>query len=81
MYGIRNHTCKPKEVRALIVQFFKSDADIKVDKKNKLIYIFIHHQPTKRDDIALKALCKGLNETQIKYPGTDMIIVYDVLSE
>ncbi len=61
-------------------RFFKSNADIKVDKKNKRLYISIHHQPTNRDDIALKELCKVLNETQMEYPETDMKIVYEVLT-
>ncbi len=76
---VKNYTKKPKEARALIVQFFKSDADIKVDKQNKLLHIYIHHQPTNRDNISLTALCQTLNETQIEYPGTDMKMVYELL--
>ncbi len=76
---VKKYTKKPNEARALLTQFFKSDADIKVDKQNRKIYIKIHHQPTNRDDIALKELCKNLNQTQMIYPGTDMKIVYDIL--
>ena len=78
---IRKHTSKPKEVRSLIAQFFKSDADLIADNKERKLYINIHHQPTNRDDITLKALCKALNETETEYPGTDMRIVYNVLTE
>ena len=77
----RDHTKKPKEIRSLIVQFFKSDADIIVDKQKRTLYINIHHQPTNRDDVALKALCKVLNETEMEYPGTDMKIIYGILTE
>ena len=76
---VKKFTKKPKEVRSLLVQFFKSNADIKVDKQKNLLYINIHHQPTNRDDIALKELCKTLNETQIKFPETDMKIVYGIV--
>ncbi len=78
---IRSHTGKPKEARSLLVQFFKSDADIIVDKHKKTLSINIHHQPTKRDDVALKALCEALNETEIIYPGTDMKIIYGILTD
>jgi len=78
---VRDHTGKPKEVRSLIVQFFKSDADILVDKQKRILHINIHHQPTNRDDVALKSLCKALNKTETEYPGTNMKIVYGILTE
>ncbi|MCD4676296.1 MAG: hypothetical protein K8S18_09930 [Desulfobacula sp.] len=75
---VKEYTKKPKEVRSLLVQFFKSNADIKVDTKKNLLHINIHHQPTNRDDIALNELCKNLNQTQIIFPETDMKIVYGI---
>jgi len=50
-----------------------------VDNEKKIMYINIHHQPTNRDDITLRKLCENLNETQIKFPETNMKIVYRII--
>ena len=76
---VKEHTQKPKESRSLIVQFFKSNADIDVDYEKNILYINIHHQPTNRDDITLRKLCENLNDTQIKFPETNMKIVYGII--
>lgn len=77
---VRKYTKKPKESRALIAQFFKSTADIKADNQNNQLFVYIHHQPTHRDDIALEALCDELNKTEVVFPQTDMKIVYKLLN-
>ncbi len=76
---VKKYTKKPKEAHALMMQFFKSSADLKVDIQKEQLHINIHHQPTNRDDIALKELCNQLNETECIYPGTNMKIIYDML--
>ena len=78
---IKGYTSKPKESRALLAQLFKSSANIKIDKDKRRLYISLHHQPSNRDDHALRELCRQLNEAKIVYPGTDIEIVYRVLSE
>ena len=77
---VKKYTKKPKESRALLTQFFKSNADIKVDNQKNQMHIFIHHQPTNRDDVALKALCDILNKTETVYPQTNMKIVYNLIT-
>jgi len=76
---IKKHMSKPKEARALMEQFYKSNADIEVDKHNKILKIKIHHQPTKHEDIILSELCQYLNETETIYPGTELKMEYSLL--
>lgn len=72
---------KPKEARALLTQFFKSNADIKVNRKDKILNVVLHHQATRREDKILNGLCKELNKTQIAFPGTDLILKYQIIQK
>jgi hypothetical protein len=78
---IKQYTSKPNESRALLAQLFQSSGNIEIDRDAEQLYISLHHQPSNRDDQALKELCRRLNETKIVYPGTNIEIVYKVLSE
>jgi hypothetical protein len=78
--SIKPYTGKPKEARSLITQILKTDADFKVDQCNKILEINLHHLSTKRDNMALGKLCKELNETQTIFPGTNLRLIYNLVS-
>ncbi len=73
---IKKYMAKPKEARALMEQFYKTNADIKVDRVKKTVRICLHHQPTAHEDDILSELCKYLNETEIIFPETDLKLQY-----
>lgn len=73
---IKKHMSKPEEARALMEQFYKTSADIKVDNQNKIIQIKLHHQATRHEDMILRQLCEYLNETETIFPGTDFMLQY-----
>jgi len=76
---IKKHMAKPKEARALIEQFNKSNADIKVDYQKNILQICIHHQATVHEDVILNKLCEQLNETETVFPGSDLILQYQLI--
>ena len=78
---IKPHMTKPKEARSLITQFFKSNADITVNKEKKILNIGLHHQATRREDKILEILCKELNKTKTIFPGTDLMINYQIIKK
>ncbi len=76
---IKNHVSKPDEAHQLLVQIYKSDANIEVDKEKNILQISIHHQSTNWKDQALEKLCKDLNETETIFPDTNLKIVYKLI--
>ncbi len=76
---IKKHMAKPTEARALLEQFYKTNADIKVDKAKKIVYIYLHHQATAHEDVILSKLCEYLNETETIFPDTDFKMLYCLL--
>jgi hypothetical protein len=73
---IKPYMAKPKDARAMIEQFLKTNADFEVDNEKKILRVLLHHQPTRREDEILKELCKELNETETIFPGTNLTLKY-----
>jgi hypothetical protein len=73
---IKKYMAKPKEARALMEQFYKSNADLKVDYQNNILKVCIHHQATVHEDIILSKLCEYLNETETTFPCSDLKLLY-----
>lgn len=57
-------------------QFYKSNADLKVDYQNNILKICIHRQATVHEDIILSKLCEYLNETETTFPCSDLKLQY-----
>lgn len=67
------------EGRMLIKQLINSQANIKVDQKNKILNIKINSMSTPRYNKAVAQLLEMLNDTQTIYPGTDLMLKYQIL--
>jgi hypothetical protein len=68
------------EGRKLLQQVYTSDADIIPDYPNKTLTVKLHNFNNKRDDKVVQYLCEKLNETETEYPGTDLRIIYKLVS-
>lgn len=81
MYNmIKNQLSHPDEGRQLLQQIFTSDADITPDYLNKTLTVKLHNLNYKKMDKAAQYLCERLNETDTEYPGTDLKIIYKLVS-
>lgn len=78
---IKQYMAKPAEARALMAQIFKTDADFKVDNKKETLEVNVHHLATNRDNKALSKLCKELSDTQTHFPGTNLRLIYKLVSK
>ena len=79
--SIVSHMSKPQMARALIVQFFKSSADIEVDSTKMCLKVNIHNQPRFADNKILEKLCEILNETETIFPQTNLKLVYNLINK
>lgn len=70
----------PDEARALLQQIYKTDANICPDHKDKKLIVEIHSLSYHRDDKILLQLCQQLNETETKFPGTNQVLHFKMVS-
>lgn len=72
-------TVDMSDARRLLQNLFVTDADIFPDPENKILRVRIHHASTPADNRSISALLQALNEARIKYPGTDLRMVYELV--
>jgi hypothetical protein len=65
-----------EEIRMLVKEIIKSDADLTPDHNDKTLTVRLHSLSTPRANAAVKELCTTLNETETLFPGTDLRLVY-----
>ncbi len=70
-----------KDGRIILNEIFTSEADIIPDYQNKTLTIKLHSLSTPRANEAVKKICQLLNETETKYPGTDLRLIYKTVAE
>ena len=71
----------PTEKRALAKSLIKTPVDIQVDHENQKLNITVYTQSTPRYNKAVNNLCQILNESQTKFPGTDLCLFYKTATE
>jgi hypothetical protein len=65
-----------EEIRMLVKEIIKNDADLIPDNINKTLTVQLHSLSTPRANNAVHKLCSMLNETETTFPGTDLRLVY-----
>ena len=68
------------EGRMLVKEIVKTDADLKPDYESKILRVRLHSLSTPRANRAVERLCQLLNETETIFPGTDLRLIYQTLS-
>jgi len=63
--------------RALVREMLASSADILPQPTEQRLLIRVHAQANPRHNRALASLCEALNALEIRYPGTNLMLVYE----
>jgi len=69
-----------EEARNLLRSLYATEADILPDYEKKKLNVRIHQPANRSSAVTIKELCRELNATETKYPGTDLRLVYDLVS-
>jgi len=77
---IKHHMSHDDEARILLKQIYKTDANIKVDKERNLLIVEIHKLAHWKDDKILEILCHEMNQTETKFPDTNLVLFYKPVS-
>jgi transposase len=67
--------------RNLLQSLFVTDADIHPDTESKKLFVKIHGASTQAANSRLIKLFELLNKTETKYPGTDLQLVYELVTQ
>ena len=66
------------ENRTLVKALIQTPIDLICDHKSKKLTISLYSQSNKRMNYAAEKLCAHLNETETKYPGTNLTLHYKI---
>jgi len=68
------------ESRLLLKQIYKTDANLIVDDKNQKLIVEIHRLAHWKDDVVLEKLCTAMNQTETKFPDSNLTLNYKLVS-
>jgi cell division septum initiation protein DivIVA len=77
---IKQYMAHPNESRVLLQQIYQANANIYPDYEKNVLTIEIHNLAYHKDDRILEKLCEHINETEVKFPGTELIVFYKMVS-
>jgi len=66
--------------RSLLQSIYKSEADIIPDAAAKTLTVRLHHPANRSSAETIRYLCEELNGTMTCYPGTELRLVYQLVS-
>lgn len=71
-----NYRKKTTEMRALSKSLIKSKVNIIPDYENETLTVELYSLSNPRDNKAAIEICKTLNDSETKFPGTDLQLIY-----
>ena len=77
---IKEHMSHKDESRLLLKQIYKTDANLIVDNKNQKLVVEIHRLAHWKDDAVIEKLCMEMNDTETKFPGSNLTLSYKLVS-
>lgn len=78
---LRDHLARSDDARALLRQIFTTEADLIPDEAAGTLTVRLHHLSTHAGDKAARSLAEQLNSTETVYPGTNLRLVYKLVSD
>lgn len=79
-YAVREKMNHTDEARSLVRAIYNTEADIIPEQTNKILTVRIHHMANRRENKILNYLCDELNATRTLFPGTELRLVYKMVS-
>lgn len=71
---------KHNEVRSLLRALYACEADLVPNEQEGTLTVRLHHLANRATDVAVHHLCTELTATETVFPGTELQLVYDLVS-
>jgi hypothetical protein len=78
---LRDSLARPDDARALLRDIFTTPADIHPNQQQKTLTVRLHHLANRLSNQAAHDLADYLNTTETFYPGTNLRLCYELVSE
>jgi len=79
--SLREVMARADDARALLREIFTTEADLIPDEEAGTLTVRLHHLPNRTTDQAARFLAAHLNATETVYPGTNLRLVYKLVSD
>ena len=77
---VRHKMTRHDDARSLLRVIYSTEVDILPDPQAKTLTIRLHPLANQSSDNALRHLCDQLNETETLFPGTELRLIYELVS-
>jgi len=77
---VRQTMSHSHEARKFVSSLYATTADIEPDSTAETLTIRIHQPANRSSAITIQKLCEELNETNTIYPGTNLRLIYELIS-
>jgi hypothetical protein len=78
---VREKMVRADDARALVRSVYAQTVDLVPMPDKKELHVRVHHAANHMSDDVVRAMCSELNETKTLYPGTEMRLVYSLVSD
>lgn len=78
---LRDKLARCDDARPLLREIYTTSADLLPDPKTKTLTIQLHHLTNRMSDGAVRCLAEELNASETLYPGTDLRMVFKLISD
>ncbi len=69
------------DARSLLRALYSTEADLLPDDNAGTLTVRVHHQANRCADEVIRHLCNELNQTETIFPGTNLRLVYELVSD
>jgi hypothetical protein len=77
---LRQNMTRHDDARSLLRAIYNTEVDIVPDPQAKTLTIRLHPLANTSSDLAVRYLCAELNATETLFPGTELRLIYDLVS-
>ena len=77
---LREKMARYDDARSLLRAVYSSEIDLLPNAKDKTLTVRIHPLANQSSDDAVRHLCAELNRTELLFPGTELRLVYELVS-
>ncbi len=77
---VRQTMSRHDDARSLLRAVYSTEADLIPDQEAKTLTVRLHPLASMSSDEALKHLCAEINATETQFPGTELRLIYELVS-
>jgi transposase-like protein len=78
--SVRELMSRTEDARSLIQALYKTEVDLIPNDQDGTLKVRLHQLANRSTAKIIQHLCKELNATQTKFPGTNLQLIYELVS-